>query len=228
MRTLNKKQLCNLLHIGEETLKDIEKKKKLKDRLDKIGYKLLDRYKYGRNIYYDIESVNVSKEMFSHLAKNHYNTNKPKELGKYLKTREKASRDNIPISKKDLALQSGVCNKTISKWDITSLNENIMSEAGYCYFCFIVKDKKIIQVSQSEYTMFWRNKKYLKQLLDLQNQLGNGTISFSEFGEKTAHLVNKTQVDEGKFYFKIMNYKINTNNKLFKTLMGLISNIKLE
>ena len=117
MNTINKNELCKLLKIGKETLKDIEKAGRLEIRLDKIGYKLLNRYKVGRSIMYDIELVDSKKEKYVNLLNEKYKSKKTDEFKTYFKTRTKNSITDTPVSKKDVANMSNVSVNTISKWD---------------------------------------------------------------------------------------------------------------
>ena len=62
MKTVDKKELCKILNVKPSTLKDIVKDKKLEQRLEKKGYELVDKFKKGRYVYYNIKLINVDKE----------------------------------------------------------------------------------------------------------------------------------------------------------------------
>lgn len=48
-------ELAKMLGISLEGLKTIEKRKQLKTRLDNLGYKLINKEKIKRNVYYELD-----------------------------------------------------------------------------------------------------------------------------------------------------------------------------
>lgn len=226
MKTLNKKELCELLNVKPQTLKDIEKQKKLEEKLNKIGYKLYMKEKRGRYVYYYIELVHVNREIYNNLVKTHYKTSKIDEFTNYFKVRTDSCKNNLPIGKKDIANASNVSVNTISKWDSISINEDIISQDGYYYFKIKVSTREIIQVEYEEYSEYWKDRLENYNISKIKKLYNEGVITLDEL-LKTVTEYTVAQSLINAFYFRVKKYVLNDKNKLYLTLNALIDSMTI-
>ena len=218
---LNKKEICNILNITLEALKKIEKNNKLETRLKEKGYKLISRYKEGRKVLYNIKQENKAQELYSNLIKYIYKTNKAQEFGRYFTLRTKA---DIILNKKDIAENSTVSNRTVTKWDNILLKNDIISKDDFFYFCIEENqgNKIIRECSKEEYKNFFKNKAYKEAFKNLQDKYINGEITLNELTLASAEVGAIMQALENKYYYRINKYKTNKNNKLYLDTSELI------
>lgn len=221
---VDKKFICQLLNVKQRTLKTIESSNKLDQRLQKIGYNLLEKIKEGRKVYYIIEQNNINKELYSNLVKYTYKTNKENEFSKYFSLRTSAGENSL-LSKSDISQISKVSKRTITTWDNTLIDYNIISKDGYYYFC-IDKELNIIkQCTKEEYKSFWRNTAYIKAFKDLQMKYINGTIDLNQLTLASAEIGASIALVTNKYYYRIKKYKTNTENQLYIDTYNLIKAI---
>ena len=223
MKTVDKKELCKILGIGKETLKDIKKACKLEIRLENIGYKLLNRYKVGRSIMYDIELVDAKKEKYVNILGKKYKSKKTNEFKTYFKTRTTNSVTDTPISKKDVANMSNVSVNTISKWDNISVNENMISEKGFYYLLIDYNTRTIQRVDYEYYCSFWKARAEDKKTDELTELFNQGLISLDELLEHVRKVSSCKQALEKRICFKLKKYELNEDNYLYKIFKDLIT-----
>ena len=228
MKQVNKKELCKILGIGKETLKSIEKENRLEIRLENIGYKLLNRYKVGKSIMYDIELDNAYKETYSNIVNTHFKTNKTEQFGLYFKTRTENSINDIPISKKDIANVSNVSVSTIEKWDNISIKENIIKQDDFYYMLIDCKTRTIKRVTYEYYCSFWKARAEDKKTDELTELFNKGLISLDELLEHVRKVSSFKQAIEQTFCFRIKRYNLDDNNQLYKIINSLLPNILTE
>lgn len=221
---VDKEYICNLLNIKQRTLKTIEAENKLNERLEQKGYNLIEKIKEGRKVYYIIEQYNSNKEMYSNMVKYVFNTNKKEEFTKYfcLRTNEN---NNFPLSKSDISNKAEVSKRTITTWDNTLIDYNIISKDGYFYFCIDKENRTIKQCIKEEYKSFWRNTAYIKAFKDLQLKYINGTIDLNQLTLASAEIGASVALVTNKYYYRIKKYKTNTENQLYIDTFNLIKNI---
>lgn len=225
MKTVDKKELCRILNVKPSTLKDIVKDKKLEQRLKKKGYELISKVKKGRCVYYNIELVNVDKELYCNLIKTHYNTNKQDEFSKYFTKRKEFSDKDKAISARKLEGYTGISRHTIYKWDKISVSEDVLKEDGYCYFKYIASINDTIEIDGEEFSEFWKAVDSSKRLTQYFKEAMEGKITMEKYNELHRLFVNDKVVEKGVFCFRVPFYKINDKNKLCSTISRLIKNI---
>lgn len=225
MKTVDKKELCRILNVKPSTLKDIVKDKKLEQRLEKKGYKLVDKFKKGRFVYYNIELINVDKELYCNLIKTHYNTDKQDEFSKYFTKRKEYSNKEKAISVRKLEGYTGVSRKTISKWDKISVSEKVMKKDGYCYFKYISSINDVVEIDGEEFSEFWKAVDSSKRLTQYFKEAMEGKITMEKYNELHRLFLNDKAVEKGSLCFRIPFYKVNDKNKLCSTISKLIKNI---
>lgn len=213
---VNRKELSNILGITKDGLKKIEKNNLLEDRLNKIGYKYISRYKEGRTIQYEIIQENETKEVYNNMLKYVYNTKKYHEFTYYFLARTNTSiLDNIVMSKKDLAINNNVSARTITNWDNTLKDKDIIANDGFFYFTMNTETNIIMEVPKEEYNSFWRNKGYIKAFKSLQRKYMNGEITLMELQLASAEVGAIIQATTNKYYYRIRKYKLHDDNKLY-------------
>ena len=132
--TMTREEVRSLLNVTENTFKSIVKEKKLEKRLKDKGLELVEKYKIGRNVVYELSPIELS---YWQKVQSHYNVKKQCEHDVYTiarltnkgleKSRASIIRDNdIDIS-----------GKTAKKFDDILENEGI-----------IVKDKIFSKISR--------------------------------------------------------------------------------
>ena len=225
----DKMQLCELLGIKDAGLKTIIRRKQLEDKLNSIGYNLLEVVKEGRKNVYILEQININKHIYNNLCKVVYKSNKEESFKDYFLTRTNNNKDdNIKdkiLSKKDISNISKVCGNTISKWDKVLLDKNIISKDGFFYFYIDITKHEIKQCSQDEYKSFWRNKAHLKSFTSLQHKYINGEITLSELQLSSAEIGATIALTENRYFYRTKKYNTNTENQLYIDTLELIKNI---
>ena len=219
---IDKSELKDILGVSLEGIKTIEKRKQLGIRLDRIGYKLIERIKRDRKVYYSVECTDENKQLLNNIYKYVFEVDKYKEFTKYFKERTEKSKNFIPASLKSLGNKASVSITTIHKWDIKLLNKKIISSDGYFYFKINKDNHTIEEVSKEEYTSYWRNKSKVELRSKLHEKFNSGEISFDDaldIAENFAAL--KTEV-EGKYLYRTKRYKLNEDNLLYLDIIGLI------
>ena len=156
----NRRELLNILGVKNSGLKTIENKKQLNKRLKDLGYKLIDKVKEGRQVFYILEQMEENKELHNKLIKHAYNTNKIEEFSDFFMMRTEGIKKELKLTNKDISEAIGISNKTICKWNKTLLDKEIISQDGFYYFVIENIDGNISsrQTTKEEYSSYWKNK----------------------------------------------------------------------
>lgn len=221
---VDKEYICNLLNIKNDTLRKLESKNKLCERLEKKGYKLIEKLKEGRKVYYILEQERGDKEVYSNMIKYVYNTNKEDEFSKYFSLRT-VNNNNFPLSKNDISNVAEVSKRTVTTWDNKLIDYNIISKDGYFYFCIDKENKTIKQCEKEEYKCFWRNTAYIKAFKDLQLKYINGIIDLNQLTLASAEIGASVALITNRYYYRVKKYKTNTENKLYIDTFNLIKSL---
>lgn len=221
---LDKKELITLLNIKERTLKKYINNNTLKEKLIEQGYILKDTIKEGRKKYYIIEQVG-EKGVYNNMCKYVYNTNRQDSFSRYFHMRTEYSKVNKPVGQKEIATIAGVSRNTISKWDNTLIDKNIIAKDGFFYFYIKADTKEVVQCSIEEYKSFWRNKALLKACDTLQSRYLRGEITLNELTVSSLALGGLVGVIENKYYFRTKKYKVHKDNKLYLDTEGIIKEL---
>jgi hypothetical protein len=226
---ISKQQLMDILGIKKDALIKIEQRQQLHLRLEEKGYKLLDKIKEGRKVYYILEQENELKEVYNNMVKYVYGTDKEKEFSTYFALRTILNNWNICYNIKEIAERSSVSSKTIRKWDSTLIDKDIIARDGYFYFCIINDaENKIYKVEPSnieEYRSFWRNKAYLGAFKNLQDKYYKGELTLMELQLASADIGAIRQVKECKYYYRVKKFITHKENELYIDTMKLIKKL---
>ena len=82
---VDKNKLMEMLNITKDSLKHIEDRNQLTDKLKNKGYSLINKIKEGRKVFYIIEPMENQEliELYDNLCKEVYNTNNKMSFGYY-------------------------------------------------------------------------------------------------------------------------------------------------
>ena len=120
-------ELAKMLGISLEGLKKSEKRKQLEERLMNIGYRFINKTKEKRNVYYEVNITDESKQLLNNICKYVFDVDKPKEFTIYLKERTEYSKNDLPATLDYLSNKSNVSISTVCKWDLKLLDKKIIS-----------------------------------------------------------------------------------------------------
>lgn len=221
---LNKQELSILLGVSERSIKRYINNNTLKEKLIEQGYILKDTIKEGRKKYYIIEQIG-EKGVYNNMCKYVYNTNRQDSFSRYFHMRTEYSKVNKPVGQKEIATIAGVSRNTISKWDNTLIDKNIIAKDGFFYFYIKADTKEVIQCSIEEYKSFWRNKALLRAFNTLQGRYLKGEITLNELTLSSAELGSLIGMIENKYYFRTKKYKLHGDNKLYLDTEGIIKEL---
>lgn len=140
-----------------------------------------------------------------------YNTNRQDSFSRYFHMRTEYSKVDKPVGQKEIATISGVSRNTISKWDNTLIDKNIIAKDGFFYFYIKADTKEVIQCNIEEYKSFWRSKALLKAFNTLQGRHLRGKITLNELTLSSAELGSLIGIIENKYYFRTKKYKLHIN-----------------
>lgn len=209
----DRKQLAELLNTSVQNIKMLEKRNKLKEKLNIKGYNLLNIYKKGKTTYNIIECDNPGVKALSVL-----NIRKPYSFTKYLNHRLQEQ----AISIKDIAINSNVNKNTVVRWDKKLIYNKVMSRDGFYYFKLVLGKDEAVEISKEEYNSFWRNTAYIKALKKLQNRYLNGEITLNELQLATGDINSYYSIVNGVYCFRVNKFKVDKENDLYLDLSKLL------
>ena len=231
IKRLDKKGISELLNISSRSVERYDKNRQLESKLNKIGYTLKEIEIVKRKEYYVIQQKDLIltdaeyKQLYNNICRFTYSTNKYLNFSKYLEIRTQLSNENDAISKKDIAILSGVSSRTIAKWDSTLQDKEILKKNGYVYFYITADTKQVIKCSKEEYDSFWKNSFLLKAFKDLQSKYLNGQITLNELQLATSEATTIASMIFNKYYYRTKKYKIDKDNKLYIDTTQLINKV---
>lgn len=209
----DRKQLAELLNTSVQNIKMLEKRNKLKEKLNIKGYNLLNIYKKSKTTYNIIECDNPGVKALSVL-----NIRKPYSFTKYLNHRLQEQ----AISIKDIAINSNVNKNTVVRWDKKLIYNKVMSRDGFYYFKLVLGKDEAVEISKEEYNSFWRNTAYIKALKKLQNRYLNGEITLNELQLATGDINSYYSIVNGVYCFRVNKFKVDKENDLYLDLSKLL------
>ncbi|MEG2289671.1 MAG: hypothetical protein RSC24_06855 [Clostridium sp.] len=224
---LNVTELADLLGLKCEGVRTVIKRNKLKERLEQKGYKLIDKVKEGRKMYYIIELENENKEIYSNLCKYVYNTSKEEEFSKFFMQRAISSKYDFITTNKEIAESTKVNAKTICNWNKTLIDKKIIGKDGYYYFCITRNGNDVsnIQITEDEYKSFWRNKSMENTYNDLESKFKNDEISFKEAMQLVKDIGSIQTLLDNRYCYRINKYNLHEDNSLYIDTYNLIRSI---
>ncbi len=220
---VDKECLCELLNIKIRTLKKIESEDKLSDRLNVVGYNLIEKVKNGRKVYYILEEkeVDLYTEYGAMINEVYCSNDKDDSFTKYFPMRNLAN-DVLPISEKDLARYCNVNINTIRKWNNRLIELNILVKDDYYYICIDYEKNEIYQADKEAYNSYWKNIRISTVHKKLEEKFLNNEISFLDAMEISQNIGAVRSAIEKRYYYRIKKYKTNSNNTIYIKTMDII------
>ena len=213
---VNSKELAGLLGVKTDTLKRYKTAGLLQEKLEVIGYSLVEEFKEGRAVYYrlnDCKPTNqealFNKEVFGteHDGFKHYYMNRTESA------KGKESKVDDVITKRELAEIAGADRGTISRWDDKLIELGILSEDGYVYLRFC--NLQISKSNRQEYSLYFKQVRAAKEVHSsvlLAYRRGEVSKEAAESAQKDYE--NTMQVFAGDYVARISVYKLNPNNPI--------------
>lgn len=213
---VNSKELAGLLGIQPTTLRKIKSQGLLQEKLEAIGYTLVEEFKEGRAVYYrlnDCKPTNpeamFNKEVFNteHDGFKHYYMNRTESA------KGKDSKVDDILTKKQLSEIAGADAHTISRWDDKLVELGILAEDGYVYLRFC--NLQISKASREEYAA------YMKQVRAAKELHSSAMLAYrrEEISKESAEIAQKDyestmQMFARDYVARISVYKLNPNNPI--------------
>ena len=213
---VNSKELAGLLGLQPTTLRKIKSQGLLQEKLEAIGYTLVEEFKEGRAVYYrlnDCKPTNpeamFNKEVFNteHDGFKHYYMNRTESA------KGKDSKVDDILTKKQLSEIAGADAHTISRWDDKLVELGILAEDGYVYLRFC--NLQISKASREEYAA------YMKQVRAAKELHSSAMLAYrrEEISKESAEIAQKDyestmQMFARDYVARISVYKLNPNNPI--------------
>ena len=213
---VNSKELAGLLGVKPASLKVYKSQGLLQEKLEAIGYNLVEEFKEGRSVYYrlnDCKPTNpetmFNKEVFNteHDGFKHYYMNRTESA------KGKDSKVDDILTKKELGEIAGADAHTISRWDDKLVELGILSEDGYVYLRFC--NLQISKASREEYAA------YMKQVRAAKELHSSAMLAYrrEEISKESAEIAQKDyestmQMFARDYVARISVYKLNPNNPI--------------
>lgn len=213
---VNSKDLAGLLGVKPASLKVYKSQGLLQEKLEAIGYNLVEEFKEGRAVYYrlnDCKPTNqealFNKEVFNteHDGFKHYYMNRTESA------KGKESKVDDILTKKQLSEIAGADVHTISRWDDKLIELGILSEDGYVYlrFCGL----QISKACREEYAT------YMKQVRAAKELHSSAMLAYrrDEISKESAEIAQKDyestmQMFARDYVTRISVYKLNPENPI--------------
>jgi len=220
---ITKQQLMDILGVKSDTLKQIEKRKTLENRLDEKGYVLINKTKDGRNNIYEVEQLNNSKELLNNITNYMFGTNNDFGFSDYFMYR--IMNTEKPITKEMLSKWCKVNRKTISRWDNKMELNNILSKDGYFYIAMdFDKDKKPTYriTCKDEYSSYIKCSRFANKKQEIAQKYKKDEIDYDTMQMLMDSVTTYAQTIENKFVYRVSKFQLKENNKLCVDVCNLI------
>lgn len=223
---LSKQQLMDILNVKKEGLKTMERKQQLYVRLQEKGYKLSNKIKEGRQVYYIVDKENSNKELLTNIYDTLMNTKQYDQFTDYLLYR--VLNIHKPITKNYIADQCEVNKNTITKWDKTMVFNNMLSKDGYFYIAIDYKEDNIKEyriTTKEEYTSYMKASIFAGRKKYIAQQYKNGNIDYNTMQLLMDGLTLNQKAIEKRFVYRVNKLNLIKDNQLLKDIMLLIQDV---
>ena len=228
---VDNKQLGEMLGVSEKRVRNYFSENKIDDILDKIGYKLIRRFKQGRKMVCEIIEISYKDSIINGISKGIFNTNKIVELSDYIMYRNK--NEDLPLTKEMLKKLCNVSKNTITKWDKIMIENKFMSKDGYFYIVKLYDDNNNVLgyelTSEYEYKSYIKNNKYINKRDKIIDDYNSGKIDKEQLCLMLSGLDDYIRANKGKFVYRVNKYNIVKDNILFNQILTILeSSIKKD
>lgn len=222
--TKTKEEICEILGIKLDNLRQIESRGKLKERLKDKGYELISKEKNGRSYIYIISQFSETLWLLNNICKYVMDTNQMEEFAKYFLYRT----DNVdqPITKELLANLVNVDRHTIGKWDDKMCETEILNKDGWYYVAVDYnenQERKLRLTCEEEYNSYLKASRCVKLSTQVKLRYIAKDISLEEFQLLIEQIASYQTIKERKFVYRVNKYQLEKNSDLFKDILDLIN-----
>ena len=219
-----RQDICDLLGVTKDTLKKIEQKSQLYDRLYKRGWILTEKIKRGRNSIYLLRQSNENKLQYSLICENNFNTKEYESFGKYFLYR--TYNLDQPITRNILAKLCEVCVETIRKWDGLMVENNILGKDGW-YYLKRTRDKETNNFKweltcREEFESYRRSSRLVKKISEVKNLYIENKIDLDTYTELIRSIEGHSCVLEEKAIYKVSKFYLKQDKELYEEIKSLI------
>ena len=213
---LNSKKLAELLGISSKTLRNLKCDGLLKERLQAIGYNLVEEFKEGRAVYYRLDDCKPTDEV-ALFNKEVFNTEHDGFKHYYMeRTSTSKGQDTTVddvVTKKDLGKIANADPHTISRWDDKLEELGIIAKDGVIYLRFT--NLKVFKASQEEFRSYQRRVRMAKE----EHSAMMLAYRRNDISKDTAEIAQEKYKEELKgfaddYVIKLPIYKLNKNNPI--------------
>ena len=215
--------ICNILGVSKRGLKTIEQRQQLSQRLEKFGYRLVEKSKVGRNNYYKIEMINEDFKKYLNICRDFFSTNKHKDFGEYFLYR--TFNTELPVTKKFIGELSQINRNLVSKFDNSLVQNGILKKDGFWYVRVEYNENKkptYYITSKEEWQGYMKCSKYAQMKESVRQKYLNGEISLEEYDLIRDGITLNQATVESKFVYKVNKYRLIEDNQLAQDVVDLI------
>ena len=217
-----RKELSELLNTSTDSIRMMEKRNKLKEKLENKGYNLIKIIKVKNKSNYEVEEIKQFNEVLANIYTYVFNTKDPIKFNKYFK--ERTDNINIPISQEKIGAKVNVSAMTVHNWDNKLIKNDIIAKDGFYYVKVDNTTKEETQVSKEEYNNYWKNRSDVRVLHELKNKYDEGVITFEQAITISQQISALETALEGCYYYKVSKFKLYSENKLYIDIKDMIEN----
>ena len=218
----DRKQLAELLNTSVDSIRMMEKRKTLKEKLENQGYNLIKIIKVKNKSNYEVEKIEQFNEVLSNIYTYVFNAKDPIKFNKYFK--ERTDNIHLPVTLEDIGIKVDVSAMTVHNWDKTLIKNDIIAKDGFYYVRRDNATGEEVQVSKEEYNTYWKNRNDMKVLHDLKNKYDEGVITFEQAIAISQQISALETTLAGCYYYKVSKFKLYSENKLYIDIKDMIEN----
>lgn len=221
--TMISSELCEMLNVTKECLRAIIKRKKLEERLLEKGYRLINKYKQGRDNIYELEIIEKDEWSDYQRARN---IQKKDEHTIYVENRITNGLDK-PRKSFIKELNIELSESTAGRYDKMLLEDEIIEEDREVYLLFNPKTSEFTEISEEAYKQFWKDSSECTyQIRHNYARYKRGDIPESTYESNKYLFMTQLGKEKGVVAIKFHTYKEYTNTRRTLELIAKHKKIK--
>ena len=222
-----KQEICDILGVTTSTLRKIESRDKLYERLHYKGYRFIEKIKCGRTFEYKVVNFDDNVKTYTDICDNLFETKLYDEFSDYFLYR--ILNLDIPVTKRLIANLSNVDKRTVGKWDGKMVDNDLIKKDGYWYVAVdYTKDgENVIEenyriTDKYEYDAYMKNSRAAKKKEDLKLKYVTGKIDLETYELARDSITRSELILENKFVYRISKYKLPNEKALLNDIYKLV------
>lgn len=223
---VKKEELAEILCVKIVTIRSLESRNQLKEKLREKGYLLLGKQKDGRSFIYDVKLLSPNKESLNNCISGIFNSSNEEKISEYILYRNMNL--SKPLTKKYISKLCDVSEKTIRNWDDIMVKNNLLAKDGFFYIAMdFHKDEKATYriTDKNEYSSFIKNNFIIKERDKKMEQWKNNEIDNITFQIYMDGSTDSLRANYNKIVYKVSKFNIGKNTELFKLILDLIKKV---